>query len=82
MPSCLGIKGPKLAPHALTCIFLSYGTDGNFNYRFWDPKDRKLIPSSDVVFNKDSILSRQNQLKIVGKKVSFDIDKDAGSDRI
>ena len=38
--------------------------------------NRKLIQSSDVVFNEDSILSR-NQQKIVGKRVSFEIAKDS-----
>ena len=69
-------KRTKLAPHATKCIFLGYGTDGEFGYRLWDPENRKLIRSSDVVFNEDSIVSR-NQQKIVGKKVSFGINKDA-----
>ena len=65
-------KRTKLSPHATKCIFLGYGTDGEFGYRLWDPENRKLIRSSDVVFNEDSILTR-NQHKIVGKNVSFEI---------
>ena len=65
-------KRTKFAPHAMKYIFLGYGTDGEFGYRLWDPENRKLIRSSDVVFNEDSIIS-QNQQKIVGKKVSFKI---------
>ena len=57
------------------CIFLGYETDGEFGYKLWDPENRRLIRSSDVVFNEDSILSR-NQQKIVGKRVSFEIAKD------
>ena len=68
-------KTTKLSAHATKCIFLSYGADGEFGYRLWDPENRKLIRSSDVVFNEDSILSR-NQQKIVGKRVSFEIAKD------
>ena len=68
-------KRTKLAPHSTKCTFLGYGTDGEFGYRLWDPKNRKLIWSSDVVSNEDSILSR-NQQKIVGKNVSFKIDTD------
>ena len=68
-------KRTKLAPHAKKCIFLSYGTNGEFGYMVWDPKKRRLIRSSDVVYNEDSILS-WNQQKIVGKKVSFEIDID------
>ena len=66
---------PTLSPHATKCIFVGYGTDGEFSYKLWDPKNRKLNRSSDVVFNEDSILS-QNQHKIVGKKVSFEIATD------
>ena len=55
----------------MKCIFLGYGTDGEFGYRLWEPENRKLIRS-----NEDSILS-QNQQKIVGKKVSFEIAKDS-----
>ena len=65
-------KRTKLAPHATKYIFLSYGTDGDFSYRLWDPENRKLIRSSDIIFNEESILSR-NQQKIVRKKVSFEI---------
>ena len=54
----------------MKCIFLGYGTDGEFGYRLWEPENRKLIRS-----NEDSILS-QNQQKIVGKKVSFEIATD------
>ena len=68
-------KRTKLSPHATKCIFLDYGTDGEFRYRLWDPENQRLIRSSDVVFNEDSILS-QNQQKIVGKRVSFEIAKD------
>ena len=38
-------------------------------------REPEIDPSSDVAFNEDSILCR-NQQKIVGKKVSFEIDRD------
>ena len=69
-------KRTKLSPHTMKCIFLGYGTDGDFSYSLWDLENRRLIQSSDVVFNEDSILSR-NQQKIVGKRVSFEIAKDS-----
>ena len=65
-------KRTKLAPHATKCLFLGYGSDVEFGYRLWDPENRKLIRSSDIIFNEESILSR-NQQKIVRKKVSFEI---------
>ena len=66
-------KRTKLVPHS--CIFLNCGTDGEFGYKLWDPENWKLIWSSDVVFNEDSIFSQQNQQKTVGKKVSFKDDR-------
>ena len=63
-------KRTKLSPNATKCIFLGYETDGEFSYRLWDVENRKLIRSSDIVFNEDCILS-QNPHKIVGKKDSF-----------
>ena len=57
-------KRTKLSPYATKCVFLGYGTDGEFGYRLWDPENRRLIRS-------------QNQQKIVGKRVSFEITKDS-----
>ena len=54
-------KRTKLAPQSMKCTFLGYGTDGEFVYRLWDLENRKLIHSSDVVFNEDSILSWNQQ---------------------
>ena len=62
----------NLPPLSRKCIFLGYGTDGNFGFRLWDPEHKKMIQTSDVVFNEDSILSSRSQPKI-GKKVTFDL---------
>ena len=59
----------------MKCIFLGYKTDGEFGYKLWNAENRRLIRSSDVVYNENSILSR-NQQKILGKRVSFEIAKD------
>ena len=48
-------KRTKLAPHSRKCIFLGYGTNETFKYRLWDPENRKLIQSNDVIFNEESI---------------------------
>mgnify|MGYP006889264855 CR=1 FL=1 len=34
-------KRTKLIPHATKCIFLSYGTDGEFGYKLWDLENPK-----------------------------------------
>ena len=74
MPSFWG-TWTKLAHHATKCIFRGYGTHGEFNYRLWSSENWKLIRSSDVLFNEDSILSSHpSQPKRSGKKVSFDED--------
>ena len=74
MASYPGTKGPSWFP--IKCIFLGYGANGDFGYQLWDLENRKLIWSSDVVFNEDLILSKWNYVKMVGKNVSFDIDRD------
>ena len=50
-------KRTKLSRHAMKCIFLDYGTDGEFGYRLWDPENRRLIRSNNVVFNGNSLFS-------------------------
>lgn len=42
----------KLDSKAIKCIFLGYGDD-KFCYRLWDPKNKKLIHSRDVVFKEN-----------------------------
>lgn len=41
----------KLDPKSKKCIFLGYGED-HFGYRLWDNKNKKMIRSRDVTFNK------------------------------
>ena len=47
--------------YAMKCIFLGYGTDGEFGYRLWEPDNRRLIRRSDIAVNEDSIISRTNR---------------------
>ena len=42
----------KLDSKSRQCIFLGYGHD-EFGYRLWDPVDKKVIRSCDVVFLED-----------------------------
>ena len=65
-------KRQKLASRATKCIFLGYGTDGQFRYCLWEPKLQRLVRSSDAVFNEDNICRAKVQPKS-GKPVSFDL---------
>lgn len=44
----------KLDGKSKECIFLGYGHE-EFGYRLWDPKDKKVIRSRDVVFFEDQL---------------------------
>ena len=45
----------KLDDKATLCIFIGYG-DEEFGYRLWDPKNKKVIRSRDVVFQEGQTL--------------------------
>ena len=45
----------KRKPSFRKCVFLGYGLDNEIRYRLWDPKHRKIIRSSDVVFNESTM---------------------------
>ena len=45
----------KLDDKAKQCIFLGYGHD-EFGYRLWDPVDKKIVRSRDVVFLEDQTI--------------------------
>ncbi|MCI47137.1 retrovirus-related pol polyprotein from transposon tnt 1-94, partial [Trifolium medium] len=42
----------KLDSKSKECIFLGYGNE-EFEYRLWDPVEKKIIRSRDVVFFED-----------------------------
>ena len=46
----------KLDAKTKQCIFLSYGEDGEFGYRLWDPMEQKIVYSRNVVFLKDQMI--------------------------
>ena len=48
----------KLELRSQKCIFLGYGPEGEFGYRLWDPKNKQVVESLDVVFNKSKMHSR------------------------
>ena len=48
-------KRSKLDPKSKKCIFLGYGNSGEMGYKLWDPINRKVVHSHDVVFHEDSM---------------------------
>ena len=50
----------KLDVKTRQCIFIGYGQD-EFGYRFYDPVEKKLIRSRDVVFFKDQTIEDFNK---------------------
>jgi len=45
----------KLDAKARECIFIGYGHD-EFGYRFYDPVEKKLVRSRDVIFVEDQTI--------------------------
>ena len=50
----------KLDANSKQCIFLEYAHD-EYGYRLWDPIDRKVIRSRDVVFLEDQTVGDINK---------------------
>ena len=46
----------KLGSKSTPCIFVRYG-DAEFGYKLWDPKEKKMIRSQDVVFYENENLA-------------------------
>ena len=46
----------KLDPKIRPCVFLGYGDD-EFGYRVWDPVDKKIFRSRDIIFMEDKTLA-------------------------
>ena len=45
----------KLDVKTRECIFIGYGYD-KFGYRFYDPVEKKLVRSRDVIFLEDQTI--------------------------
>ena len=45
----------KLDARFIPCIFIGYG-DEEYGYRLWDPKEKKVIRSRDVVFDENQTI--------------------------
>ena len=46
----------KLDSKSTPCVFVGYG-DAEFGYKLWDPKEKKMIKSQDVVFHENENLT-------------------------
>ena len=53
----------KLDSKTRQCVFLGYGQD-EFGYRFYDPVEKKLVRSRDVVFVEDQTIQDIEQAKV------------------
>ncbi|GJT93970.1 retrovirus-related pol polyprotein from transposon TNT 1-94 [Tanacetum coccineum] len=52
----------KLDEKSMKCTFIGYGSN-EMGYRFWDSKGHKIVQSSDVTFNEDSLYGSQGYNK-------------------
>lgn len=61
----------KLDARTTPCIFIGYG-DEEFGYRLWDPKEKKVIRSRDVVFQESQTFEdiEMSQKSNVGAQIS------------
>ena len=41
------------------------------DYKFWDPKDKKIILSRDFIFDKDSIVKHTDSQQIKSEKTNM-----------
>nr|DAD22295.1 TPA_asm: hypothetical protein HUJ06_023758 [Nelumbo nucifera] len=69
-------KKSKLDNKAKQCIFLGYGHK-EFGYKLWDPVDKKVIRSRDVVFLEDQTIEDIENFE----KPKFSVDVPINLDR-
>ena len=48
---------------------MGYGESGKMGYRLWDPEARKIVRSSDVIFNEKKMHKQLREVET--RKVSF-----------
>ncbi|GMJ10476.1 hypothetical protein HRI_004716700 [Hibiscus trionum] len=53
----------KLDAKTRQCIFIGYGLDGEFGYRLYDPLQKKLVRSRDVIFVEDRTIDDIDKTK-------------------
>ena len=65
----------KLDPRAKQCIFLGYGHE-EFGYRLYDPVDKKVVRSRDVVFLEDQTIEDIDKLESAESSTDDLVDLD------
>lgn len=65
----------KLDDKAKQCIFLGYGHE-EFGYRLWDPVNRKVVRSRDVVFLEDQMTDLDEQGEASSSSVEIPVSVD------
>ncbi|KAG8471369.1 hypothetical protein CXB51_036995 [Gossypium anomalum] len=63
----------KLDAKTRQCIFIGYGLDGEFGYRLYDPVQKKLVRSRDVVFIEDQTIDDIDKTEKVDSQDSGDL---------
>jgi len=79
-PAYVHVNDGKLAPRALECMFLGYGSESK-GYRLWCPTSKKLIQSRNVKFNESAMFSPGNEPDIDAgnqDKVEFEVFPQGG----
>ena len=62
-------KHNKLEPKSRKCIFMGYGESGKMGYRLWDPKAKKIVCNSNLIFNEKKMHKQVKEVET--RKVSF-----------
>ncbi|RVW14266.1 Retrovirus-related Pol polyprotein from transposon TNT 1-94 [Vitis vinifera] len=65
----------KLDPKAKQCIFIGYGHE-EFGYRLYDPVDKKVVRSRDVVFLEDQTIEDIDKLESAESSTNDLVDLD------
>ena len=65
----------KLDAKTKQCIFLGYGHE-EFGYKLWDPVERKMVRSRDVVFIEDQTIEDfdRDQMPSTSREYPVDLD--------
>ena len=60
----------KIELRSRKCVFLEYGPNDEIGYRLWDPEQRQIVRSLNVVFN-ESVMHKTAERPIEVRRVVF-----------